>query len=395
MFELEETGELGGAKIKVIGIGGGGCNAINTMISSQMEGVEFIAANTDLQALKLSKAPTKLQFGTKLTKGLGTGGNPEVGKNAALEDKEALRDVLKDSDMVFITAGLGGGTGTGGAPVIADIAKEIEALTVAVVTKPFLFEGSRRQKAAEKGMAELKESVDTLITIPNQKLLSVVEKSTTLIDSFKKADEVLLHAVKGISNLITIPGLINLDFADVKTIMSEMGMAFMGIGHAQGENRAAEAAQRAISSPLLEDVSIEGARGILINVTGGSKLSLYEVHEASTLIMEEAHKDANIIFGAVINDQMENDILITVIATGFGKEEARAETKSFAAVSKYIKEENYDIPPFMRKDAMPESPIEIGKDDFMFNKPLNGEDDYDSPTFMRKQVSRLIKFTNS
>ena len=396
MFKLEETSESGGAKIKVIGVGGGGCNAINTMISNQMDGVEFIAANTDMQALKFSQSPSKLQFGAKLTKGLGTGGNPEVGKNAALEDKEALRDVIKDADMVFVTAGLGGGTGTGGAPVIAEIAKEIEALTVAVVTKPFIFEGSRRQRVAEKGMEELKDAVDTLITIPNQKLLSVVEKSTSLVESFKKADEVLLHAVKGISDLINTPGLINLDFADVKTIMSEMGMAFMGIGHAQGENRSAEAAQRAISSPLLEDMTIEGAKGILINVTGGKNLTLFEVNEAATLIMEEAHNDANIIFGAVINEKMEDDILITVIATGFGKEEMKVKARDFSAVSnKYLNEETYDLPPYARNDVLPEKQPELGKDDFMYNKPPTTEDDYDSPTFMRKQVSRLIKFTSS
>ena len=322
LFEIEEDlGQV--AKIKVIGIGGGGCNAVNTMITSHLEGVEFIVANTDLQALGNSLASTKLQLGARLTKGLGAGANPETGRNATIEDADKLRDELSGADMIFVTAGLGGGTGTGGAPVVADIAKELGALTVAVVTKPFLFEGKKRQQVAEKGLEELKKSVDTLITIPNQRLLSISDKGMSLIESFKKADEVLLHASKSISDLITIPGLINLDFADVKTIMSEMGMAFMGMGIASGENKAVEATQKAISSPLLEDISINGARGLLINITGGENLTLHEVNDASTLIQEEADEDANIIFGAVIDPEMEDEIRITVIATGFGTYEEK------------------------------------------------------------------------
>ena len=317
LFEIEEDVRRV-AKIKIIGVGGGGCNAINTMISSNLEGVEFIAANTDLQALTNSLSTVKIQLGAQLTKGLGAGANPEIGRNATLEDTDKIREELNGADMIFITAGLGGGTGTGAAPIIADIAKELGALTVAVVTKPFLFEGKRRQMVAEKGLQELKQSVDTLIAIPNQRLLSISDRNISLLGSFKKADEVLLHAAKSISDLITIPGLINLDFADVKTIMSEMGMAFMGMGIASGENKAIEATHKAISSPLLEDISISGARGLLINISGGENLTLHEVNDASTLIQEEADDEANIIFGAVIDSRMDDEIRITVIATGFG-----------------------------------------------------------------------------
>ena len=318
MIELVGRTEVLGARIKVVGVGGGGGNAVNTMIASGLPGVEFIAANTDLQALGASLASTKMQLGAQLTKGLGAGANPEIGRHAALEDSELIREHLTGTDMVFITAGMGGGTGTGGAPVVAQIAKELGALTVAVVTKPFQFEGKKRMRQAEDGMRQLKEAVDTLIAIPNQRLLAVAGRNTSLLETFKKADDILLQAVRGISDLITVHGLINLDFADVRTIMAEMGMAMMGAGVASGETRAVEAAQKAISSPLLEDISIHGAKGVLINITGSHDLSLHEVNEAATLIQEEAHEDANIIFGAVIDEQMGDEIRITVIATGFG-----------------------------------------------------------------------------
>jgi len=312
-------GGHGGARIKVVGVGGGGGNAVNTMIQSGMPGVDFIAANTDAQALASNLATVKLQIGTSITKGLGAGANPSVGRESAHEDGDTIRDLLAGADMVFVTAGMGGGTGTGGAPVIAQVAREIGALTVGVVTKPFLFEGKRRMLQAEQGIQELKRSVDTLITIPNQRLLSVSGRNMPIMETFKKADDVLLQAVRGISDLITVHGLINLDFADVRTIMSEMGMAMMGAAVASGENRAIEAAQRAISSPLLDDISIQGARGVLINITGGTDLSLHEVNEAATLIQEEADDEANIIFGAVIDESMGDQIRITVIATGFGE----------------------------------------------------------------------------
>ena len=318
MIELVGKSEVLGARIKVVGVGGGGGNAVNTMIASGLPGVEFIAANTDLQALGANFASTKIQVGMQLTKGLGAGANPEIGRQAALEDTEVIRDHLAGADMVFITAGMGGGTGTGGAPVVARIAKELGALTVAVVTKPFQFEGKKRMRQADDGMRELKDAVDTLIAIPNQRLLAVAGRNTSLLETFKKADDILLQAVRGISDLITVHGLINLDFADVRTIMAEMGMAMMGAGSASGENRAVEAAQKAVSSPLLEDISIHGAKGVLINITGSHDLSLHEVNEAATLIQEEAHEDANIIFGAVIDEQMGDEIRITVIATGFG-----------------------------------------------------------------------------
>jgi cell division protein FtsZ len=308
-----------GARIKVVGVGGGGGNAINTMIAAGLPGVDFIAANTDAQALRANLAPVKVQLGEKLTRGLGAGGNPEIGKRAALEDVERMAEYLQGADMIFVTAGMGGGTGTGAAPVVAKVAKEIGCLTVGVVTKPFTFEGKRRGKQAEEGLRELKNSVDTLIAIPNQRLLNVAGRNSSILETFKKADDVLLQAVRGIADLITVHGLINLDFADVRAIMSEMGMAMMGAALASGENRAIEAAQRAISSPLLEDVRIEGARGVLINITGGPDLTLHEVNEAASLIQEEADDDANIIFGAVIDESMGDEVRITVIATGFGE----------------------------------------------------------------------------
>ncbi|HVQ74135.1 MAG TPA: cell division protein FtsZ [Candidatus Binatia bacterium] len=315
VFEIEEERDV--AKIKVIGLGGGGCNAINRMMAARFTGVEFIVANTDLQALRSSTAPLKIQLGARLTGGLGAGADPDVGKNAAMEDRDALRQALVGADMVFVTAGLGGGTGTGAAPVVAGVAKELGILTVAVVTKPFAFEGRRRFQQAEAGMQELRSVVDTLIAIPNQRLLAVVDRGTPLLEAFKVADSVLLQAVQGISDLILVPGLINLDFADVRTIMSGMGMALMGVGLGKGEHRALDAAQKAVASPLLDETSIEGARGILMNFTGGPSLAIHEVEEAARIVQEAAHEEANIIFGAVIDDSLDDEVRITVIATGF------------------------------------------------------------------------------
>jgi len=311
------------AKIKVFGVGGGGGNAVNRMIDAGVEGIEFIAANTDLQALRLSRAPVKLQLGVKLTNGLGAGANPEVGRKAALEDSDKIIEALEGADMVFITTGLGGGTGTGAAPIIASLASEMGALTVAVVTKPFSFEGKRRMKQADKGIEELMESVDTTIVIPNEKLLAVAENAG-FFESFRIADDILRQGVQGISDIITIPGIINRDFADVKTIMARMGYAVMGTATASGANRTMEAAQRAIASPLLEAGAIDGARGILINITGSASLKLAEVQQACTIIQSAAHEDANIIFGAVMDEKMKDAVKITVIATGF-REVSRAE----------------------------------------------------------------------
>jgi len=311
-----------GARIKVIGVGGGGSNAVNRMIRAKVEGVEFIAANTDLQALKLSHAPVKLQMGAKLTKGLGAGANPEIGRKAALEDTEKIIEVLEDADMVFLTTGLGGGTGSGAAPVVASLASELGALTVAVVTKPFAFEGKRRMLQAEHALTELVSCVDTVIVIPNERLMDTVERGTSFFEAFRIADDILRQAVQGISDIITIPGIINRDFADVRTIMQGQGYAVMGTAVASGANRAVDAANRAISSPLLEDNSIQGAQGILINVSGSSTLTLHEIHEASSIIQKAAHENANIIFGAVQDDAMKESVKITVIAAGF-RETAR------------------------------------------------------------------------
>ena len=308
-----------GANIKVVGVGGGGSNAVNRMIDAGLAGVDFLVANTDMQALKQSKAPVKLQIGAKLTKGLGAGANPEIGRQAALEDTEKMIESLEGADMVFVTTGLGGGTGTGAAPIVASLAAELGALTVAVVTKPFAFEGKKRLMQAERGLADLKESVDTVITIPNERLLATLERGTSLFDAFRIADDILRQAVQGISDLIIVPGLINLDFADVKTVMHGMGMALMGTGAATGESRAVEAAKKAISSRLLEDGSIQGARGVLINITGGPDLLLHEVSEASSIIHDAADDEANIIFGAVLDETMKGQVKITVIATGFDK----------------------------------------------------------------------------
>jgi cell division protein FtsZ len=396
MIELEES-RRSGANLKVVGIGGGGCNAVNTMIKSGLMGVEFIGANTDAQALTACSAPIKVQLGANLTKGLGAGASPEIGRNAILEDRDRLREILSGADMVFITAGLGGGTGTGGAPILATIAKEVGALTVAVVTKPFHFEGKRRQHQAEEGLKELRKCVDTLITIPNQRLLNIAGKDMSLLDAFRKADEVLLQAVQGISDLITVEGLINLDFADVRTVMSEMGMALMGTGAASGEKRAIEAAQRAISSPLLEDITITGARGILISVTGGPDLGIYEVNEACMLIQDEAHEDANIIFGAVIDEKIREEIRITVIATGFGRAESKEEMvpesvshppeREKVVVNFTRKEENRDIPTFMRSEKPKDVQERIAKAARgRVSSNLGTEDEYDIPTFLRKQA---------
>ncbi len=317
-LRLEEDSRTG-ARIKVIGIGGGGSNAVNRMVHAGLEGVEFIVANTDLQALSGNAAPIKLQIGARLTKGLGAGADPNIGREAALEDTEKLIEGLDGADMVFVTTGLGGGTGTGAAPVIASLASELGALTIAVVTKPFKFEGKKRATQAERGLAELRACVDTVITIPNDRLLTTIERTTSLTDAFAAVDDVLRQAIQGISDLILVPGLINLDFADVKTIMAGMGLAIMGTGVGEGSSRSMDAANLAISSPLLEDASVSGARGVIINVTGGPDLSLIEVSEASTIIQEAAHEDANIIFGAVVDPKMHGRVKITVIATGFDR----------------------------------------------------------------------------
>ena len=311
------------AKIRVVGVGGAGCNAVNTMIEAALDRVDFIAANTDIQALAANKAPMKIQIGATLTKGLGAGANPEMGREAALESRDMIAAQLEGADMVFVTAGMGGGTGTGAAPIIADIAKSLGALTVGVVTKPFLFEGNKRRKQAEQGLQELKAAVDTLITIPNQRLLSLSDASMPLLETFKRADEVLLNAVQGISDLIQYHGYINVDFADVKTIMSDRGLALMGTGRASGAQRALKAMEQAISSPLLEDVSIDGATGLLINITGGRDMTLQEVNEALTLVHDSADAEAEIIFGSLIDDNGKDEVKITIIATGFSHREAR------------------------------------------------------------------------
>jgi cell division protein FtsZ len=399
MFELVEQFNLN-ARIKVIGIGGGGGNAINTMIGAKLNGVEFLVANTDAQALEASRAPVKIQLGATVTKGLGAGANPEIGRRAALEDQERIKEYLAGSDMIFLTAGMGGGTGTGGAPVIARMAREVGALTVGVVTKPFVFEGKKRMRQAEEGIEELKHSVDTLIVIPNQRLLSIAAKTTTMLEAFHKADDVLLQAVRGISDLIITPGLINLDFADVRTVMGEMGLALMGASSATGENRAIEAAQRAISSPLLEEVAIQGARGVLINITGGPDLCLHEVNEAASMIQEEAHDDANIIFGAVIDETMSDELRITVIATGFGmeKEERKPVLSSTTAVNNSYKAkkvvhlgtivDDLNAPTWQRKKQGTEEleTVTLNKSRLQVAGSEEEEEPYDVPTFLRRQM---------
>jgi cell division protein FtsZ len=388
-----------GADIKVIGVGGGGSNAVNRMISSHLQGVDFIVANTDCQALKSSRAPLKMQIGAKLTKGLGAGSNPDVGRQAALEDSEKILESLQGSDMVFITAGLGGGTGTGAVPIIASLASELGALVVAVVTKPFGFEGKKRREQAEQGLRELHESVDTVICIPNEKLLNSVDKAMPLGAAFLFADDVLRQAVQGISDLITIPGEINLDFADVKTIMSGMGMALMGTGVASGPNRAVEAAQKAISSPLLEDATIDGARGILINITGGTDMTLHEVAEASSLVQRTADPEANIIFGTVIDKGMTEEVKITVIATGFNREaKAAAEARpasaqrgfgarppaSDAPAPQARPGRDFDTPSFLRRSPAPAAATPRSESPGTGYAAL--QDELDVPTFLRRQM---------
>lgn len=380
MFELERD-QSAGATIKVIGIGGAGCNALNTMIEYGLRGVDFIAANTDVQALRRCLAPIKVQLGEKLTGGRGAGGDPQVGRDAAKESLDLIRDVLHGADMVFIAAGLGGGTGTGGAPIVAQVAKDMGALTVAIVTKPFHFEGKKRRRQAEEGWRELKEEVDTLITIPNDRLLAISDKETPLMEAFRRADEVLYQAAKGISDLIVVPGLINLDFNDVRAVMSEMGMAIMGMGSASGEGRATEAAQKAISSPLLEDISIHGARGVLINITGGRDLTLHEVSEASELIQQEAHEEANIIFGAVVDEELQDEIRVTVIATGLQAEEA--EVRRPAPVLAEEEMRNIDMPTFMRRGKVLE---DFNGFRFRPRRELHRGERSDLPTFMKKQA---------
>ena len=357
MFDdIQAAGNL--AKIKVIGVGGGGNNAVNRMISAGVQGVEFVAINCDAQDLMLSEAETKIAIGEKLTKGLGAGGNPEIGEQAAEESREQIQEVIKGADMVFVTAGMGGGTGTGAAHVVAECAKEMGALTVGVVTKPFKFEGKRRMNQAENGIVNLKNKVDTLITIPNDRLLAVIDKRTTMLDAFRIADDVLLQGVQGISNLIAVPGLINLDFADVQSVMKDAGSALMGIGTAKGEGAALAAAEAAIKSPLLEN-SIEGARGILLNITGGSNLCLFDVNEAASIVEQAAAEDANIIFGAVIDERLEDEIRVTVIATGFNEAPPYAQAAKPATTNKpatgtsgIINRQNNsgtEIPPWLRR----------------------------------------------
>lgn len=377
LFELDQHRECR-AKLCVIGVGGGGGNAVNTMIAAGMEDVDFVAANTDSQALEKSLAPEKIQLGLELTSGLGAGGNPEVGRKSALEDTERIGAELEGIDMVFVTAGMGGGTGTGAAPVIARIAKDTGILTVGVVTRPFDFEGPRRRAQAEEGIAELRESVNTLITIPNQRLLGMVERKTPIKEAFNKANDVLLQACRGIADLITTPGLINLDFADVRTIMRDMGgLALMGSGLGAGENRAVIAAQNAMCSPLLEEGSIQGARGVLINISGGDDLSLYEVNEACSLIHEVAHEDANIIFGSVIDPSMGEQVRVTVIATGFGRGEAVREVPPLEVESTGTDGRKLSVPAYVRAKSV--------KKDSALSYQLEDEE-LDVPTFLRKQA---------
>jgi len=387
-FEYDSLAEQS-AKMKVIGVGGAGGNAINRMIESELKGVDFLAINTDLQALNTNKAKNKIQIGKKLTKGLGAGANPDVGQKAIEEDRESVEAALQDVDMVFITAGMGGGTGTGAAPIVAEIAKELGALTVAIVTKPFQFEGVKRMKRAMEGVHRLREKVDTLIIIPNQRLFSIVPKGTALLEAFRMADDVLLHATKGISDLITEPGLINLDFADVRTVMAEMGDALMGTGISSGQDRAEEAAMRAISSPLLEDVSISGAHGVLINITGGLDLSLDDVNNATSIIFEAVGPDANIIFGAILDENIQDEVRVTVIATGLNErissqtsEEDRNVLDIFGTRRKVL-----DIPTFKRKEK-PSFSLETSKESLEEEISTSSDDYLDIPTFLRKKQAQ-------
>ncbi|MDQ0244184.1 cell division protein FtsZ [Priestia abyssalis] len=371
------------ATIKVIGVGGGGNNAVNRMIEHGVQGVEFIAVNTDAQALNLSKAEIKMQIGAKLTRGLGAGANPEVGKKAAEESKEQIQEALKGADMVFVTAGMGGGTGTGAAPVIAQIARELGALTVGVVTRPFTFEGRKRATQAAGGIAAMKEAVDTLIVIPNDRLLEIVDKNTPMLEAFREADNVLRQGVQGISDLIAVPGLINLDFADVKTIMSNKGSALMGIGIATGENRAAEAAKKAISSPLLE-TSIDGAQGVLMNITGGTNLSLYEVQEAADIVASASDQEVNMIFGSVINENLKDEIVVTVIATGFNDQDVpsfKGAARPSMTTAPKAQPQQPQIP--KREPVKREEPVQD------YGRPTQQpEEALDIPTFLRNRNRR-------
>jgi cell division protein FtsZ len=367
-----------GAKIKVIGVGGGGGNAVNHMIEAGVKGVDFLVANTDAQALRMSRAPVKIQLGAKLTKGLGAGANPEIGRRAALEDTDKVIDALEGADMVFVTAGLGGGTGSGGAPIVASLARELHALTVAVVTKPFAFEGKRRMVQAEQGLAELSQSVDTVICIPNERLMQFVDKDTSFFEAFKKADDVLRQGVQGISDIITITGIINRDFADIKTIMEGMGYALMGTAEGEGVNRAVEATNRAIASPLLEDGSINGAQGILLNITGSSKLTLFEVHEASSIVQKAAAENANIIFGAVLDESMGDAVKVTVIATGIKSE--RLGIKPMTGPSMAVRSAQQSVRSALAKKE--KLPVEQEPPEMSAEIP---ENDYDVPAFLRRR----------
>jgi cell division protein FtsZ len=379
-----------GARIRVVGVGGGGGNAVNSMIDKGLHGVDFFAINTDLQALERNRAPNKIQIGKNLTRGLGAGADPSIGHRAAEEDRDELTRALAGSDMVFITAGMGGGTGTGGAPLVANIAKSLGALVVGIVTRPFLCEGKRRSAQAETGLEELKKQVDTLIVIPNQKLLGIVERNTPLREAFDVANQVLYGATRGISELITVPGLINVDFADVRTVMREMGDAVMGSGVATGENRAIEAAHLAISSPLLEDISIAGAQGVLVNITGGSNMSLAEVEEATQIIHEAAGEDANVILGAVVDEDVENEVMVTVIATGFNRKggvplasrapkTARVVEKIPSGVADLQK---YDVPAYIRRGV--DIPLNPMRGEQEGPKEKIDKSDPDKPAFLRK-----------
>ncbi|MBT0653309.1 cell division protein FtsZ [Geomobilimonas luticola] len=384
MFEFDESIDQS-AKIKVIGVGGGGGNAVNTMISCSMNGVDFIVANTDAQSLRNAKAPSKIQLGGQLTKGLGAGANPNVGRDAAMEDRERMVEALKGADMIFIAAGMGGGTGTGAAPVIAEVAREVGALTVGVVTKPFSREGKQRLAKAEEGIRELKKHVDSLIVIPNDRLLGLAGKSMTILDAFKPSDDVLRQAVQGISDLITASGFINVDFADVKAIMSERGMAMMGIGVATGDNRAAEAATKAISSPLLEDIDISGAKGVLVNISGSSSMTMDDFDAVNRIIHEKVHEDANIIIGVVIDESLTDTIKVTAIATGFGDrfdvQKSRQELKeNVATMTPRVSEINREIPTFIREKHQRQG---IARQNSFF---MDEEEQYDIPTFLRKSV---------
>lgn len=380
MFMFDESIDQN-AKIKVIGVGGGGGNAVNTMIAQNMHGVDFIVANTDAQALRTNQAPTKVQLGSQLTKGLGAGANPNVGRDAAMEDRDRLSATLAGADMIFIAAGMGGGTGTGAAPIIAEAAREAGALTVGVVTKPFSREGKQRLAKAEEGIRDLKKHVDSLIVIPNDRLLGLAGKSMSILDAFKPSDDVLRQAVQGISDLITTHGMINVDFADVRAIMSERGMAMMGIGMASGENRAVDAATRAISSPLLEDIDISGAKGVLVNISGSSSMTMEEFDAASRVIHEKVHEDANIIVGLVIDEDLGDTIKITAIATGFGDrfeiEKSRQEMRKVSPIA--ARGESREVPTFMRerRDVAPR------QSSFLVDEY---DEQYDIPTFLRKSV---------